>query len=89
AGYLRAYNNGDETELKKQDAHWAIVEAKNKKYVKSLGAKWPERDMDNAKVAKAHAEFCHEAMTPPDRSGKAKKRKSGGGGKRKARKVEF
>lgn len=88
-GYLKAYNNGDETELKKQDAHWAIVEAKNKKYVKSLGAKWPERDMENAKVAKAHAEFCQEAMTPPDRSGKAKKRQSRGGGKRKARKVEF
>ncbi|MGH1340745.1 MAG: hypothetical protein ACRBN8_04300 [Nannocystales bacterium] len=88
AGYLRAYNNGDETELKKQDAHWAIVVAKNKKYVKSLGAKWPERDMENPKVAKAHADFCQEAMTPPDRSGKAKKRRSGGG-KRKARKVEF
>lgn len=87
-GYLRAYNDGDETELKKQDAHWAIVEAKNKKYVKSLGAKWPERDMENPKVAKAHEEFCKEAMTPPDRSGKAKKRKSSGG-KRKARKVEF
>ncbi len=88
-GYLRAYNDGDETALKKQDAHWAIVEAKNKKYVKSLGAKWPERDMENAKVAKAHAEFCEEAMTPPDRSGKAKRRKSSGGGKKKARKVEF
>lgn len=89
-GYLRAYNDGDETELKKQDAHWAIVEAKNKKYVKSLGAKWPERDMEDPKVAKAHAEFCEEAMTPPDRSGKAKKRTSrGGGGKKKARKVEF
>lgn len=88
-GYLKAYNNADETELKKQDAHWAIVEAKNKKYVKSLGATWPERDMEDPKVAKAHAEFCQEAMTPPDRSGKAKTRKSHGGGKRKARTVEF
>jgi len=88
-GYLRAYNDADETELKKQDAHWAIVEAKNKKYVKSLGAKWPERDMENPKVAKAHAEFCEKTMTPPDRSGKAKKRRGGGGGKKKARKLEF
>ena len=89
-GYLRAYNDGDETELKKQDAHWAIVDAKNQKYVKSLGAKWPERDMAYPKVAKAHADFCEQAMTPPDRSGKPKKRSSGGGGgKAKARKVEF
>ncbi len=89
-GYLRAFNDGDETELKKQEAHWAIIEAKNKKYVKSLGAKWPERDMEDAKVAKAHAEFCEEAMTPPDRSGKPKKRTGrGGGGKKKARRVEF
>jgi hypothetical protein len=88
-GYLRAYNDGDETELKKQDARWTIVEAKNKKYVKSLGSTWPERDMENPKVAQAHADFCKEALTPPDRSGKAKKRRGGGGGKRKARKVEF
>ena len=87
-GYLRAYNDGDETELKRQDAHWKIVEAKNKKYVKSLGSDWPERDMEKPKVAEAHANFCKEALTPPDRSGKAKKRR-GGGGKRKARKVEF
>ena len=88
-GYLRAFNDGDKTELQKQDAHWAIVEAKNKKYVKSLGSKWPERDMSKPKVAEAHAKYCEEAMTPPDRSGKAKKRRSSGGKKRKAKRVEF
>ncbi len=74
-GYLRAYNDGDKTELKKQDAHWLIVEAKNKKYVKSLGSEWPERDMTDAKVAAAHTKFCTQALAPPDRSGKTKKRR--------------
>ena len=74
-GYLRAYNDADKRALQKQDAHWLIVEAKNKKYVKSLGAEWPERDMSKAKVAEAHAKFCEAALAPPDRSGKPKKRR--------------
>lgn len=74
-GYLKAINEADQTELEKADAHWIIVEAKIKKYVKNLGGEWPERDMDNPKHAAAHAKVCEDAMTPPDRTGKAKKRK--------------
>jgi hypothetical protein len=73
-GYLKAFNDGDKTELQKQDALWAIVEAKMKKYTLQLGGKWPERDLSNAKAAAAHAKVCERAMTPPDRSGKEKRR---------------
>lgn len=74
--YLKAYNNGDKTELEKADAHWIIVQAKIKKYVKNLGGEFPERDLNDPKVAEKHAAVCEDAMTPPDRSGKAKKRRS-------------
>jgi hypothetical protein len=73
-GYLKAYNNADKTDLQKQDALWTIVEAKMKKYTLQLGGKWLERDPNNAKDAEAHAKVCERAMTPPDRSGKEKRR---------------
>jgi hypothetical protein len=74
-GYLKAYNEGDKTQLEKNDAHWIIVEAKVKKYVKQLGGEFPERDPNDAKAMEKHAEVCEDAMTPPDRTGKAKRRK--------------
>lgn len=72
-GYPKAINLSDKTELEKADAHWMIVEAKVKKYVKNLGEEWPERDETDEKQMRAHAEVCAEVMKPPDRSGKAKK----------------
>jgi hypothetical protein len=51
-----------------------VVEAKMQKYTKQLGGKWPERDLSNAKQAAAHAKVCDRAFTPPDRTGKVKKR---------------
>ena len=76
--YPAAYNASDKTALEKADAHWMIVEAKVKKYVGSLGVaeKFPQVDIDNAKSVEAHAKHCEEALKPPDRSGKTKKRKS-------------
>ena len=74
-GYLKAYNNGDKKELQKNDALWMVVEAKMKKYTKQLGGKWPERDPNNAKQMAAHAKVCEKAFTPPDRTGKTKKRR--------------
>lgn len=74
-GYLKSYNNADKTDLKANDARWAIVEAKVKKYTKDLGGKWPERDPNNAKQAAAHEAVCQDALKPPDRSGKEKKRR--------------
>lgn len=74
-GYPKAYNEADKTELEKADAHWIVVQAKVKKYTKNLGEEFPERDPDNPKDVEAHAKVCELAMTPPDRSGKVKKRK--------------
>lgn len=74
-GYLKAFNNGDKTELRAQEARWLIVQKKVQKYVGKLGGKWPERDLTKPKVAEAHAKVCADAMAPPDRSGKAKKRR--------------
>ncbi len=74
-GYLKSYNNADKTDLKANDARWAIVEAKVKKYTKDLGGKWPERDPNDAKQAAAHEAVCQDALKPPDRSGKEKKRR--------------
>lgn len=70
-----AYNDSDKTMLEKADAHWLIVEAKVKKYVKSLGGEFPEIDLDDAKSVERHAKACEEAMKPPDRSGKTQKRR--------------
>ncbi len=70
-----AYNESDKTALEKADAHWMIVAAKIKKYTNTLGGKFPEVDIDNAKSIEAHAKHCAEALKPPDRSGKAKKRR--------------
>lgn len=75
-GYPKAFNEGDKTELEKADAHWMIVMNKIKKYSKQLDKKgWPERNYnENEKARKRHEKVCEEAMKPPDRSGKKKRR---------------
>jgi hypothetical protein len=72
--YPKAFNDGDKTELEKVDAQWTIVEQKVKKYAKSLGIEWVERDLTDPKQAEAHKKVCDFVFTPPDRSGKEKKR---------------
>ena len=75
-GYPKAFNEGDKTALQKADAHWVIVEAKVKKYVKNLGGTWKlDVDPNDTKAVERHAEICIAAMTPPDRTGKTKKRR--------------
>lgn len=74
-GYTKAYNFSDKTALEKADLHWAVIEQKLVKYTKNLGEEWPIRDLTDEKVAAAHAEACVEALKPPDRTGKAKKKK--------------
>lgn len=77
-GYPKAFNESDTTELEKADAHWIIVEAKVKKYVKSLGEEWPSSlEPTNPKDIEKHAKVCEQAMRPPDRD-KPKKRKRKG-----------
>ncbi|MBL4688680.1 MAG: hypothetical protein JKY37_29095 [Nannocystaceae bacterium] len=74
-GYPKAYNMSDETELEKADIYWAVVENKLVNYARDLGEEWPIRDPADEKAAAKHAEVCVAALTPPDRSGKAKKKK--------------
>lgn len=55
--YPKAFNGGDTAEVAEADAHWALLEAKVKKYVTSLASSWPDHDADPAAKA-AHAEHC-------------------------------
>jgi len=74
-GYTKAYNMSDETALEKADIYWAVLQNKLVKYSRNLGEEWPIRDPADEKAAAAHAEACVEALKPPDRTGKAKKKK--------------
>jgi len=73
--YPAAYNESDKTAIQKADAYWMVVEAKVKKYVNSLGGEFPEVDLDDDKSIAKHAKHCEEALKPPDRTGKTKKRR--------------
>jgi hypothetical protein len=63
-GYPGAYNESDELELKKQDAHWILVEDKIVKYVDRLGgaSKYKLPDPESAKDMKKWEKFCGKAM---------------------------
>lgn len=74
-GYTKAFNLSDRTELEKADLHWAVIEQKFIKYSKNLGEEWRMIDLEDPKQAEAHAKVCEEALTPPDRTGKAKKKR--------------
>jgi len=73
--YPKAYNESDKVGLEKADLQWMRIEQKLKKYTNQLGGEWPELDPKNSKAMEKHAKHCTAAMTPPDRSGKAKKRR--------------
>lgn len=74
-GYPDAFNGADDTGLKKQEAHWLIVEAKIKKYVKNLGSEWNDFLADTPKAQKAHANVCEAALKPPDTKEKKRRKK--------------
>jgi hypothetical protein len=72
-GYPKAYNYGDDLELKKADAHWLVVEDKVLRYVDRLGGKWDQPDLTDPKQKEKWDEFCVEAFTEPKDDGKKKK----------------
>lgn len=74
-GYPKAYNAGDKTEIEKNDAHFLIVDAKVKKYLKNLGLekKFPKVDPDDPKSVKRHQKVCEEAMKPPKKGPKKRR----------------
>ncbi len=74
-GYPKAYNDTDELEIKKADAHWLVVEDKVFRYVERLGGKWEKPDLEDPKKAEAWAKFCTDAFTEPKETGKKKVKK--------------
>ncbi len=88
-GYPKAYNESDRTEIQKNDAHWTILENKITKYLKNIGGELPKKpDLDDPKQKAAHEKFCFKALHPPKNTGKAKKGRRTGGG-RKAKKLNM
>ena len=79
-GYPKAYNESDEVELQKQDAHWLLVNDKVARYVDQLGLanKYKMPDLSNPKEKKAYDKFCEKALNPKPQKGpkKAKREKS-------------
>lgn len=75
-GYPKAYNESDENELMKQEAHWLLVEDKVVRYVEQLGGgkKYKIPNLENPKEAKAYAKFCEKAMNPKKQKGPKKVR---------------
>lgn len=76
-GYPDAYNNKDELQIRKVEAHWLIVNKKVNRYVEQLGGKsWEKPDITNARAAKAWDKRCAKAMTEPKVSKKGKRKRN-------------
>lgn len=73
-GLPKAYNQGDDLELRKARARWIIVNDKVKAYVEQLGGTWHEVDEENAKSQKKWDTFCEKALKPPKPQKGPKKR---------------
>ncbi len=73
-GLPKAYNQGDDLELRKARARWTIVNDKVKAYVEQLGGTWHEVDPENAKAQKKWDKFCEKALKPPKEPKGPKKR---------------
>ena len=63
-GYPVAYNDGDEIEVKVQDARWTVVENKVIDYSDKIGAPMKFPDLENPKEKKKWDKFCHDVMFP-------------------------
>lgn len=73
-GYPTAYNDGDENEIKRQDALWTIVSNKVVDYSKKIGAPMdPLPDLEDPKAKEKWDKYCTEVLKPPDPKKKKKK----------------
>ncbi|PRQ02098.1 hypothetical protein ENSA5_26510 [Enhygromyxa salina] len=61
-GYPKAYNDGDEIEVKRQDALWTVVENKVMDYSDKIGAPFKLPDLEDPKQLKKWDKFCHEVI---------------------------
>ncbi len=65
--YPTAYNNGDEKEIRTQDARWIVVEAKVKDYYEKIGAPMKLPDLEDEKEKKKWDKFCADVVMPQKR----------------------
>ena len=73
-GYPTAYNDGDENEIKRQDALWTIVNNKVVDYSKKIGSPMDDPpDLEDPKQKEKWDKYCTEALKPPDPKKKKKK----------------
>jgi hypothetical protein len=70
--YPTAYNDGDEVEIKVQDARWTVVENKVKDYYEKIGAPLELPDLEDPKDLKKWEKFCAPILLPPKGQAKAK-----------------
>lgn len=69
-GFPTAYNDGDEVQVKVQDARWTVVENKVVDYYDKIGAPLTFPDLEDPKQAKKWAKFCEPVVLPPKRKKK-------------------
>lgn len=68
--YPTAYNDGDEVQIKIQDARWTVVENKVVDYYDKIGAPLTFPDLEDPKEAKKWAKFCEPVVLPPKKKKK-------------------
>jgi hypothetical protein len=64
-GYPVAFNDGDEIEIKRQDALWTVVENKVIDYSNKIGAPFKFPDLTNEKEKVKWDKFCQNVIFPP------------------------
>jgi len=68
--YPSAYNNGDEVEIKVQDARWTVVENKVIDYYAKIGAPMTLPDLTDPKELAKWEKFCAPVLLPPKKKKK-------------------
>lgn len=63
-GYPVAYNDGDEIEIKRQDALWTVVENKVVDYSNKIGAPFKMPDLEDPKQKAKWDKFCNDVIFP-------------------------
>jgi hypothetical protein len=69
-GYPVAFNDGDEIEIKRQDALWTVVENKVIDYSNKIGSPFAMPDLTDEKEKKKWDKFCQEVIFPKPKKGK-------------------
>ncbi|MEE9384146.1 MAG: hypothetical protein V3V08_12110 [Nannocystaceae bacterium] len=73
--YPQAFNEADDLQVKKADAHWMVVEDKVHRYMDALKHKPLSWNLESAKGLKKYEAFCTKAFIEPDEGPKKQKGK--------------